>query len=179
MCHFRFDVAAWVKNHATESEKQKSAQTQGGLKVAGSDPNKKEDDGIGIMMALDKDEFTRRQERAAEAEMKRQQNALPAWHLKSTITGDLTALGIKETARAEEAAKAIVGGGGSNDDILRGLGVVGGGGSKNGGLGVEESHTGLGDMDGEKPKVGQDDADCEFLFFISLSLEWVLKYFGY
>jgi len=80
------------------------------------------------MMAMDKDESTRRMERDAEAEVKRQQNALPAWHLKSTITGDLTALGVKENAR--DAISGIVGVGGagqmSNDDILKGLGVAGG-----------------------------------------------------
>ncbi|KAF5379153.1 hypothetical protein D9615_006061 [Tricholomella constricta] len=114
-----FDVAAWVKNNLTDAEKQKASQDGSGLKVAGSGPNRKEDDGIGIMMSMDKDESTRKMERDAQAEMKRQQNALPAWHLKSTITGDLTALGVKENARAE------VNGSTSNDDILRGLGVIG------------------------------------------------------
>lgn len=69
---------------------------------------------------MDKDEHTKKMERDAEAAAKRQQNALPSWHLKSTISGDLTALGVKEHAR-EQAA-----GTGSNDDILRGLGVIGG-----------------------------------------------------
>ena len=69
------------------------------------------------MMAMDKDEITRKHERDAEADLKRQQNALPAWHLRSTITGDLTALGVQENARAEDKL--------SNDDMLRGLGVAG------------------------------------------------------
>jgi len=71
---------------------------------------------------MDKDETTRRMERDAEAEAKRQQNVMPSWHLKSTITGDLTALGVKEHARLE-SARAVSS---SNDDILRGLGVIGG-----------------------------------------------------
>jgi hypothetical protein len=80
---------------------------------------------------MDKDESTRKLEREAEAAAKRQQNALPAWHLKSTISGDLTALGIQEHARAETsaaaaAAAAISGVSSTNDDILKGLGVVGG-----------------------------------------------------
>ena len=77
------------------------------------------------MLVMDKDESTRRQERDAEADLKRQQNALPAWHLKSTITGELTALGVRESARAENlmnGSSAQV----SNDDILKGLGVIGG-----------------------------------------------------
>ncbi|KAG6819988.1 hypothetical protein H0H93_006818 [Arthromyces matolae] len=116
-----FDVATWIKNNLVDTEKQKVAQDGSGLKVAGSDPNKKEDEGVGIVMSMDKDETTQKMERDAQAEMKRQQNALPAWHLKSTITGDLTALGVKETARAESNKNATV----SNDDLLRGLGVMG------------------------------------------------------
>jgi transcription initiation factor TFIIE subunit alpha len=71
---------------------------------------------------MDKDETTRKMERDAEAEAKRQQNVMPSWHLKSTITGDLTALGVKEHARTENN-KAVSR---SNDEILRGLGVIGG-----------------------------------------------------
>lgn len=111
----------------SDPDKEGTVQAGLGLKIAGSDPNKKEDDGVGVMMSMDKDESLRKQERDAEAELKRQQNALPAWHLKSTITGDLTALGVKESARAEssgmngtsDAAAAA-----SNDEILKGLGVV-------------------------------------------------------
>ncbi|KAF9568654.1 hypothetical protein CPC08DRAFT_678934 [Agrocybe pediades] len=120
-----FDVAAWIKNNPSESDKAKAASGQGGLKVAGADGSRKEDDGVGIMMAMDKDESTRKMERDAQAEVKRQQNALPSWHLKSTITGDLTALGVKESNR--EAALGINGAATqlSNDDILKGLGIVG------------------------------------------------------
>ncbi|KAF9480590.1 hypothetical protein BDN70DRAFT_912638 [Pholiota conissans] len=116
-----FDVAAWIKNNPSESDKNKSASAHGGLKVAGADGSRKDDDGVGVMMAMDKDESTRRLERDAEAEVKRQQNALPAWHLKSTITGDLTALGVKESVREAMNGNAVM----SNDDILKGLGVVG------------------------------------------------------
>ncbi|KAK2461270.1 hypothetical protein APHAL10511_006797 [Amanita phalloides] len=117
-----FDVAAWVKNNFGDPEKQKAANQGPGLKIAGSDPTKKEEAGIGVMITMDKDETTRRMERDAEAEAKRQQNAMPSWHLKSTITGDLTALGVKEHARLEGTSTVS----GSNDDILRGLGVIGG-----------------------------------------------------
>lgn len=128
-----FDVAAWVKKNFVDPEKQKSAQDgQGaGLKIAGEDPSKKgeDDTGIGVVIAMDKDEETQKQERAAEAEARRQQNMLPSWHLKSTITGDLTALGVMENARVESqrAAAATVSAvqPGSNDEILRGLGVIG------------------------------------------------------
>ncbi|EGO03838.1 hypothetical protein SERLA73DRAFT_175515 [Serpula lacrymans var. lacrymans S7.3] len=116
-----FDVALWVKNNVSESDKQKSSQSSG-LKVAGSTPgDRNQDDGVGIVMSMDKDEATRRQERDAEAAAKRQQNALPAWHLKSTISGELTALGVKESARATVSGEGVS----SNDDILKGLGTVG------------------------------------------------------
>lgn len=123
---FSFDVAAWIKNNVSESEKSKAAPSGPGLKIAGTDGKAKEDEGIGVMLAMDKDEAIQRQERDAQAEIKRQQNALPSWHLKSTITGDLTALGIKESTRetvgTPNGVQQV-----SNDNILKGLGVVGGG----------------------------------------------------
>lgn len=103
-----------------DPEKQKAGQSSG-LKVAGSSGSGRQDEGIGIVMSLDKDEMTRRQERDAEAAAKRQQNLLPAWHLKSTISGDLTALGIQETARAMTVQAPLP----SGDDSLKGLGTIG------------------------------------------------------
>lgn len=133
-CHTRlsltlesFDVAAWIQNHTVDSDKTKTNGTGSDLKVAGANGSGQKDDGIGVMISMDKDEATRRQERDAQAELKRQQNALPAWHLKSTITGDLTALGVKESAREAAAAGAEQM---TNDDILKGLGVIGGGNSR-------------------------------------------------
>lgn len=121
---FSFDVAAWIKNNATESDKSKTSATGPGLKIAGEGA-RKEDEGIGVLLAMDKDEMTQRLERDAQAEIKRQQNAMPSWHLKSTITGELTALGVKETAR-EVSALANGNDQTSNDSILKGLGVIGG-----------------------------------------------------
>ena len=111
-----------MKNNVGDAEKQKAGQASG-LKIAGSGPGGRQEDGVGIVMSMDKDEATRRQERDAEAAAKRQQNALPAWHLKSTITGDLTALGIKESARAigREGDGVVQ----SSDESLKGLGTIG------------------------------------------------------
>ncbi|KAF5357037.1 hypothetical protein D9756_006738 [Leucocoprinus leucothites] len=183
-----FDVAAWVKTHFTDSESKKltnGTSSQPGLKIAGADgTGQQQDEGVGIMMAMDKDEYTRRQERAAEAELKRQQNALPAWHLKSTITGDLTALGIEETRRAEQAAQqaqaaaaaataATVNAGGfgsGNDEILRGLGVVGGGSTRSSSVAAAAAvdTAGNGNED-EKLNVGEDDADYYDQYYASLA----------
>jgi transcription initiation factor TFIIE subunit alpha len=114
---------AWVKQHIQETAQQRSgeAATGDGLKIAGSTPGQHKDDGIAIEMATDKDEATRRRERQEAAEAKRQQNILPSWHLKSTISGDLTALGIAESARNAEAAAVTAPS--SNEDILRSLGA--------------------------------------------------------
>ncbi|KAJ8586326.1 hypothetical protein M405DRAFT_795743 [Rhizopogon salebrosus TDB-379] len=116
------DVPTWVKNNVGDADKQKTGQVSG-LKIAGSGPGGRQEDGVGIVMSMDKDEATRRQERDAEAAAKRQQNALPAWHLKSTITGDLTALGIQESARA--IGREGDGVAQSSDESLKGLGTIG------------------------------------------------------
>ncbi|KAF9234217.1 hypothetical protein BU15DRAFT_90055 [Melanogaster broomeanus] len=83
------DVPLWIKNNVVDADKQKTGQSSG-LKVAGSSGRGRQDDAIGIVMSMDKDETTRRQERDAEAAAKRQQ---------TTISGDLTALGIQESTR--------------------------------------------------------------------------------
>ncbi|TFY54919.1 hypothetical protein EVJ58_g8574 [Rhodofomes roseus] len=121
-----FDVALWVKTHIIDAEKAKAAAQNGGLKIAGSSGEAKQEDAFGIMLSVDKDEATRKEERDREAAAKRQQNLMPSWHLKSTITGDLTALGIKETARTEDSPAGANQLPTSNDMILKGLGVVGG-----------------------------------------------------
>ncbi|KAF7797340.1 hypothetical protein EIP86_008535 [Pleurotus ostreatoroseus] len=118
-----FDVSLWIKKNIIDVERAKAAAQSGGLKIAGASGDGKQEDSIGIVLSVDKDEATRRAERDREAAAKRQQNALPSWHLKSTISGDLTALGIKENARADahtngNAEKLP----NSNDAILRGLG---------------------------------------------------------
>ena len=148
----RFDVATWIRNHL-EQERAKAAARDGGLKIAGADGTGRQGDTIGVVLSVDKDEETARAERDREAAAKRQQNALPLWHLQSTISGDLTALGIKESARAEAAATAGANRlPSSNDAILRGLG----GGSVNGGPLPPP-------MNGEdvKPSVAENsEADC-------------------
>ncbi|KIP06485.1 hypothetical protein PHLGIDRAFT_13874 [Phlebiopsis gigantea 11061_1 CR5-6] len=119
-----FDVAVWIKK-TMDAEKAKAAAQSGGLKIAGSSGDVKQEDTIGVVMSVDKDEATQRAERDREAAAKRMQNALPAWHLKSTISGDLTALGIRESARAEQQAEVDANRlPSSNDAILRGLGKV-------------------------------------------------------
>ncbi|KAJ7171666.1 TFIIE alpha subunit-domain-containing protein [Mycena crocata] len=126
-----FDVAMWVKSHQPDAETKDDAQAGPGLKIAGADGVKREDDGIGVLISSDKDEATRRRERDEQAQAKRQQNTLPEWHRVSTVSGHMTALGNEEQARAgKDASGAPLPSSSSNDDILRGLGVVGVGSAK-------------------------------------------------
>ncbi|KAF8170212.1 TFIIE alpha subunit-domain-containing protein [Mycena galopus ATCC 62051] len=127
-----FDVAMWVKSHQPDSEKKDDAETGPTLKIAGADGVKREDEGIGVVISSDKDEATRRRERDEQAQAKRQQNTLPEWHRVSTVSGHMTALGNEEQARANKdpSGAPLPGSSSSNDDILRGLGVVGIGGGR-------------------------------------------------
>ncbi|KAH9478542.1 Transcription initiation factor IIE subunit alpha [Psilocybe cubensis] len=162
-----FDVAAWIKNNPSESDKKNAVAGGPGLKVAGADGSRKEDEGVGVMMAMDKDESTRRLERDAQAEVKRQQNALPSWHLKSTITGDLTALGVKESNREAAAALSMAAGQLANDDsILKGLGVIGGGPSRNQLQGVQNSV--VGGVEDVKPSINVE-SDFYDQYYASLA----------
>jgi len=94
--------------------------------VAGSTGERQQEDGIGIVLTTDKDEETVRNERLKEAEAKKAQNIMPLWHLRSTITNDLTALGVKEKAQNAAAAQQVAGPSNLNlDESLKGLGKVG------------------------------------------------------
>ncbi|KAH7099650.1 hypothetical protein BKA62DRAFT_281947 [Auriculariales sp. MPI-PUGE-AT-0066] len=57
---------------------------------------------LDIIIDQDRDEGDLRKQREAAAEAKRAQNALPQWHLVSTVTGQHTALGIKEHIKQQE-----------------------------------------------------------------------------
>ncbi|CAK5274600.1 unnamed protein product [Mycena citricolor] len=122
-----FDVAAWVKSHQPDQSKKETTEAGSELKFAGSDGVQRKDDGVGIVISTDQDEATRRRERDEKAQAKRQQNLLPEWIKASTVSGQMTAVGIKELARAAAAKEAsgASSASSSNDDILRGLGIVG------------------------------------------------------
>ena len=120
-----FDVSIWIKANVHDAERHKQAQN-GGLKIAGAD-GKREEVGISVLMSVDKDEATRRREREEEADAKRQQNILPSWHLKSTITNDLTALGVaaaNQQAKKMSGNEAILSSLSKSSDALAGYGKV-------------------------------------------------------
>lgn len=147
-----FDVVGWVKANAAEEQQKK--QQNGGLKIAGAD-GKQQDQGIGVLLSVDKDEATRRREREEEAELKRQQNAMPTWHLKSTISNDLTALGVA----AENAGTKMS----TNEAILSSLGKSNGLNTLDGLPGskskVEQTEVTV-TVEEKKPE-GDHTADCE------------------
>jgi len=115
-----FEISLYITKHfALDAAAQKAAGEPGhGLKVAGSTGERQQEDGIGIVLTTDKDEETVRRERLMEAAAKKQQNIMPLWHLRSTITDDLTALGIMENAAAQVAGPSNL------DESLKGLGKV-------------------------------------------------------
>ncbi|KZV86122.1 hypothetical protein EXIGLDRAFT_840977 [Exidia glandulosa HHB12029] len=110
-----FDVALWIRQNIL-SVKAENA----GVKLEGVPgvPN-----GFDVVLDADKDEAAVRREREAEAAAKRQQNAMPSWHLKSTISGDLTALGVQNN-KAQQAAP-VTSLPHSNASILRSLSSLG------------------------------------------------------
>ena len=114
------DIASWVKSNVTNLEKQKAGQSLS-LKIAGSLSAGWQDKSIKNVMSIDKDKLTRWQAQDAEAAAKQQQNLLPAWHLKSTILGDLTALGIQENMWTMATQPGLP----SDDEFLKALGIVG------------------------------------------------------
>ncbi|KAI0315706.1 TFIIE alpha subunit-domain-containing protein [Amylostereum chailletii] len=162
-----FDVAQYISKHLLDAAAAlaMSGEPGAGLKVAGASGSRMQDDGVGIVLSIDKDADTLRREREEEAASRRQQNALPAWHLKSTISGDLTALGIKETARSAENGVGVVLEG-NLDDSLRGLGRVGGS------LSLEDSQDGVElSMADVKPVIRDDPEADSALFLLFLPLK--------
>lgn len=159
---YSFEISQYITKHfALDAAAQKGAGEPGhGLKVAGSTGERRQEDGIGIVLTTDKDEETVRRERDEEAAAKRQQNIMPAWHLKSTISGDLTALGIKENA--QNAATATQVPSTSNlDESLKGLGKV----VRPSPLKNEVAGEAAADEEDDvKPdaKEGGNEADCEY-----------------
>ncbi|EIN08206.1 transcription initiation factor TFIIE alpha subunit [Punctularia strigosozonata HHB-11173 SS5] len=157
------DIVGWVKIHGrpavdADGTQAGGAAANGGaggeLKIAGANGTKRQDEGVGVVLSLDgADEETKRKQREAQAAARQQQNALPSWHLKSTISGDLTALGIKESARiaAQESSVASS----SNDEILRGLGTVR----------KEQQPVMAPIAEDVKPDIGANDADCEYRIY--------------
>lgn len=128
-----FDVQEWLRKNPSEEAKRAAERegAKGGVE--------KREDNMEIIMTVDKDEATRREEREKEAEAKRfvtipvvisrafimgfrrQQNIMPSWHTKSTISGELTALGHAAASQVTAQQKSPITSSGSNAAILESL----------------------------------------------------------
>jgi hypothetical protein len=166
---YSFEISQYITKHfALDAAAQKAAGEPGhGLKVAGSTGERRQEDGIGIVLTTDKDEETVRRERDEEAAAKRQQNLMPAWHLKSTISGDLTALGIKENAQSAAAAQVVSPT--SLDESLKGLGKV----VRTASLETRGAAEGVDDDDPRPDAKEGNEADCKS--YISYPLPYHTK----
>lgn len=110
-----FDIRKHISEHFFSSGNAGGSRTAEFQVVIDDEPN---------------EDLARRQ-REEQAAQKRQQNVLPSWHLKSTVSGDLTALGHQEHVKAQEnfggpkAATSLPStSGSSNSQLLRSLGPV-------------------------------------------------------
>ena len=83
------------------AEKAMGVMDDDGLKVATGAGKAQQ---VEIHMVEDEDEDQKKKERQKNAEEKRRQNAMPAWHTNSTISGEKTALGIKADERSSNDA---------------------------------------------------------------------------
>ncbi|TRM63736.1 TFIIE alpha subunit-domain-containing protein [Schizophyllum amplum] len=150
-----FDVAAHVKAAHVDTARGKNEDSSG-LRIAGSSGAGAQDAAVGIVLADAGDEAARRAARDAAADARRQQNALPAWHLRSTVSGGLTALGVAEREREERERgerEAMMNGANGNtassavkeEDPLSGFGVVGAprNGMRNGRVKMEDADDGV------------------------------------
>ncbi|KAG8771477.1 hypothetical protein FRC12_003585 [Ceratobasidium sp. 428] len=94
-----FDVAEWVRKNA-QAAAPDGTPVDDGLQIAGANgTGKAQLTRVSVIMEDDKTDEALRREREKKADAKRQQNALPEWHLQSTVSGHLTTLGLKNEAQ--------------------------------------------------------------------------------
>lgn len=86
----RFDIGNWL---AINVPLESSVDSADGLAVATGGAREAN---VTVQMAQEGDEAARRKLKEEEAEAKRKANALPVWISQSTISGDLTAAGVRE-----------------------------------------------------------------------------------
>ncbi|KAG8716034.1 hypothetical protein FRC11_010760 [Ceratobasidium sp. 423] len=100
------DVADWVRKNA-QAAAPDGTPVDDGLQIAGANgTGKAQATRVSVIMEDDKTDEALRREREKKADAKRQQNALPEWHLQSTVSGHLTTLGLKNEAQLAQYARA-------------------------------------------------------------------------
>ncbi|CEL57934.1 Transcription initiation factor IIE subunit alpha OS=Schizosaccharomyces pombe (strain 972 / ATCC 24843) GN=tfa1 PE=1 SV=3 [Rhizoctonia solani AG-1 IB] len=101
------DVAEWVRKNA-QAAAPDGTPVDDGLQIAGANgTGKAQATRVSVIIEDDKTDEALRREREKKADAKRQQNALPEWHLQSTVSGHLTTLGLKNEAQNAQYARAI------------------------------------------------------------------------
>ncbi|CAE6429259.1 unnamed protein product [Rhizoctonia solani] len=100
------DVAEWVRKNA-QAAAPDGTPVDDGLQIAGANgTGKAQATRVSVIIEDDKTDEALRREREKKADAKRQQNALPEWHLQSTVSGHLTTLGLKNEAQNAQYARA-------------------------------------------------------------------------
>ncbi|KAI0031345.1 hypothetical protein K488DRAFT_52231 [Vararia minispora EC-137] len=159
----KFEIQAYVAQSYVSDAAEKGGDGDG-LKIAGASGARTQGPQVDIILTGDKDPEQQRKEREAAAAARRAQNALPEWHLKSTVSGTLTALGEKESALAKEAeagaALRMQG-----DEALRGLGRAG---PSTPAADVDIAMNGFGDMD-VKPAIRSEPDSVYEQYYASLA----------
>ncbi|QRV76579.1 transcription initiation factor TFIIE alpha subunit [Ceratobasidium sp. AG-Ba] len=103
-----FDVADWVRKNVSIAAPD-GTPVDDGLQIAGANgTGKAQLTKVSVILEDDKTDEALRREREKKADAKRQQNALPEWHLQSTVSGHKTALGLKNEAQNAQYASAVV-----------------------------------------------------------------------
>ncbi|EJU02443.1 hypothetical protein DACRYDRAFT_22084 [Dacryopinax primogenitus] len=98
----RLNVQQWLAEHAVA----KLETDADGLAIAG-EGSTAQSTHVQIQMSLDQDDAQVKKAREEVAVAQRQHNALPEWHLKSTISGALTSLGAASARSTTSTAAAV------------------------------------------------------------------------
>ncbi|KZO94209.1 hypothetical protein CALVIDRAFT_484599 [Calocera viscosa TUFC12733] len=98
----KLNVQQWLAEHAVA----KLELDGDGLAIAG-EGSSSQSNRVQIELSLDQDDAQVKKAREEVADAQRQHNALPEWHMRSTISGDLTSLGAASSGGATSAAAAV------------------------------------------------------------------------
>ncbi|KAG8933682.1 hypothetical protein FRC03_011323 [Tulasnella sp. 419] len=100
----KLDINEWIKRHPPVVPQPDGDSTvDDGLAIAGSHSGAAPQQKYEVIFTDDDTTEMERIQREKEAAAKKKQNALPAWHTRSTITGDITAFGLKNMAHSESS----------------------------------------------------------------------------
>lgn len=92
----KVDIQDWIKKHPTiVPNADGDGQKDDGLAIAGAKPGVTQKQVYEVVLTAEDVGETERLARERAASARKEMNALPSWHTRSTITGELTAFGLK------------------------------------------------------------------------------------